>query len=140
MWREFADRPARVPRPRSWPVFGIVAAVVLLIGYILGQRWQGQIRDLMSAEPESVGSKLLFPLVAVLIFVGLVAAARGIRSLYRWAARRLERCFLPIFLSLFGLSTRFPSVTRSISSAAPITTTKPFAFGNRTARPPVRNK
>lgn len=91
VWREFADRPPRTPRPRSWRAFLIVAAVALLVAYVLGQRWQGQIRDLMSAEPESIGSKLLLPVVAVLVFVGVVAAARGIRSLYRWVARRLDR-------------------------------------------------
>ena len=91
VWREFADRSVREPRPRSWRVFLIVAAVALLISYVLGQRWQGQIRDLMSAEPERIGSKLLLPLVAVLVFVGLVAAARGVRSIYRWVARRLDR-------------------------------------------------
>ena len=47
VWREFADRSARAPRPRSWRVFLIVAAVALLVSYVLGQRWQGQIRDLM---------------------------------------------------------------------------------------------
>src|SRR6185503_19987705 len=57
----------------------------------LGQRWQGQIRDLMDAEPEAFGSKLWLPLVAVLVFVGLVAAARGIRRFFRWVARLLSR-------------------------------------------------
>ena len=31
VWREFADRPAREPRPWSWRVFLIVAAVALLV-------------------------------------------------------------------------------------------------------------
>ena len=55
VWREFADRPARPTRPRSWRVFLIAAPVLLLISYLLGQRWQGQIRDLMGAEPEAFG-------------------------------------------------------------------------------------
>lgn len=91
VWREFADRPARTSRARTWRVFLIVAAVALLVSYVLGQRWQGQIRDLMDAGPESIGSKLLLPVVAALVFVGLVAAARGIRSVYWWVAELLDR-------------------------------------------------
>src|SRR6476469_3659189 len=45
VWRDFADRPARPTRPRSWRVFLIVGAVLLVVCYLLGQRWQGQIRD-----------------------------------------------------------------------------------------------
>ena len=91
VWREFADRPVRPPRPRSWRVFLIVGSALLLISYVLGQRWQGQIRDLMDAEPESFGSKLLLPVAAALVFVGLVAAARGIRRFFWWVADLLSR-------------------------------------------------
>ena len=45
----------------------------------------------MDAEPEGFVSKLLLPVVAAIIFVGLVAAARGIRWIYRWVADRLGR-------------------------------------------------
>ena len=62
-------------------------AILLLVSYLLGQRWQGQIRDLMDAEPEGFGSKLWLPVVAVLVFVGLVAAARGIRRFFWWVGR-----------------------------------------------------
>src|SRR6478752_2630835 len=57
VWRDFADRPARRTRPRSWRAFLIAGPIILLICYLLGQRWQGQIRDLMDAEPEAFGSK-----------------------------------------------------------------------------------
>ena len=77
IWREFADRPARQSRRRSWRVFLVVGAVMLLAFFLLGQRWQGQIRDLMSAEPEGLGSKMLSPVMAVLVFVGLVAGGAG---------------------------------------------------------------
>ena len=79
------------PRRRSWRVFLVVGAVVLLVSFLLGQRWQGQIRDLMAAEPEGLGSKMLSPVMAVLVFVGLVAAGRGIRRFFRWVAGRLSR-------------------------------------------------
>src|SRR4029077_7556372 len=41
VWREFADRPARPPRPRSWRAFQIAGPLIVLISYVLGQRWQG---------------------------------------------------------------------------------------------------
>ena len=91
VWREFADRPAREPRRRSWPVFLIVAGVLIIACYLLGQRWQGQIRDLMNADGEGFVSKLLLPVVAVIVFVALIAASRGIRWVYRWVADRLGR-------------------------------------------------
>ncbi len=91
VWRQFADRPARPPRRRSWWVFGAVAAVALVTFYLLGQRWQDQTRLLVQAEPEDLGSRLVLPVVAALVFVGLVAAGRGIGKLYRWASRRLRR-------------------------------------------------
>jgi hypothetical protein len=52
-------------------VFRIAGPLLLLICYLLGQRWQGQIRDLVQAEPEGFGSKLWLPVVAMLVFVGL---------------------------------------------------------------------
>lgn len=91
IWREFADRPPRSTRPWAWRVFAIVAAIALLASYLLGQRWQGQIRTLVGAEPEDLGSRLILPVVAALVFVGLVAAGRGVRKVFRWAARRLSR-------------------------------------------------
>jgi uncharacterized membrane protein len=91
IWREFADRAVRPPRPRSWRVFQIAGPVILLISYLLGQRWQGQIRDLVQAEPEAFGSKLWMPVTAAVAFVGLVAAARGVRRFFWWVAARLSR-------------------------------------------------
>jgi uncharacterized membrane protein len=45
----------------------------------------------VQAEPENLASRLVLPVVAGLVFVGLVAAGRGVRKVYRWAARRLSR-------------------------------------------------
>src|SRR4051812_31468145 len=47
LWRQFADRPARPARTRSWRLFFIVGTVALLVSYLLGRRWQNQIRELM---------------------------------------------------------------------------------------------
>ncbi len=91
LWRQFADRPARPARPRSWRVFLIVGGIALVVSYLLGRRWQNQIRELMSVPAEGFGTPLLLPIVAVLVFVGLIAAGRGLRTLFRWVARGLER-------------------------------------------------
>lgn len=89
VWREFADRPARQPRAGAWRIFGIVAAVALVASLILGIRWQSQIRELMDVDPPNPFTLVLLPIVAVLIFVGLVALGRVIRKGYR----RLSQLF-----------------------------------------------
>ena len=91
LWRQFADRPARPARRRSWQVFFVVGGVALIGSYVLGLRWQLQIRELMSVPAEGFFAQLLLPLVGALVFVALVAAARGIRGLFRWVADRLGR-------------------------------------------------
>jgi uncharacterized membrane protein len=91
IWREFADRPPRPPRRLSWRIFWIAAPAVTVVSYLLGQRWQGQIRELTGAAPESLGSRVWLPVVAAGSFVALVAAGRGVRAGYRWLARRLQR-------------------------------------------------
>jgi uncharacterized membrane protein len=90
VWREYADRGPRVPRPRSWRVFLVTAAVALAVAFLLGQRWQGQIRELMGVEPE--GPSLVFvPLVAGVVFLLVLALGRGLRAVYRRLAALLER-------------------------------------------------
>src|SRR6476659_2673044 len=91
IWREFADRPPRPPRRLSWRIFWIAAPAVTVVSYLLGQRWQGQIRELTRAAPERLGSRVWLPVVAAGSFVALVAAGRGVRAGYRWLARRLQR-------------------------------------------------
>ncbi len=91
LWRQFADRPARPARPRSWRLFLVVGAVALLVSYLLGRRWQNQIRELMGVDAEPFAAQILLPIAGVLVFVGLVAASRGIRGLFRWVAGLLGR-------------------------------------------------
>ncbi len=91
IWREFADRPARPPRAWSWRIFWIAGSALTVVSYLLGQRWQSQIRELTGAAPESLGSRLLLPVFAAVSFVALVAAGRGVRAGYRWIARLLQR-------------------------------------------------
>jgi uncharacterized membrane protein len=91
IWREFADRPARTPRAGAWRIFFIVAAVTLVASLVLGIRWQAQIRELMDVSAPNPLALVLLPVVAVLIFVGLVALGRVIRNGYRWLSRLFSR-------------------------------------------------
>jgi uncharacterized membrane protein len=91
-WRAVADRDARPPRSMSWTLLAVATAVALPIAVVLGRYWQDRIRDLMGVAPDSVVSSLLvLPVAAVVPFVALVAAARGLRWLYRHLDRRLRR-------------------------------------------------
>jgi uncharacterized membrane protein len=95
-WRAVADRDARTPRPMSWPLLGVATAVALPVAIVLGRYWQDRIRDLMGVAPDPLLSPLLvLPLAAAVPFVALVAAARGLRWLYRHLDRRLRRWIGP---------------------------------------------
>ena len=50
IWRAFADREPRRPRRRSWLVFFISAAVLVVVSFGIGQYWQYQIRKLMGSR------------------------------------------------------------------------------------------
>jgi uncharacterized membrane protein len=91
VWREFADRPARAPSRRAWTVFTAVACVALLVSLVLGMRWQRQASLLVAEQPESRWTALLVPLVAVPVFVLLVALARVVRAGYHRLSALLAR-------------------------------------------------
>ncbi len=91
VWRQYADRDARRPSARARRILGIAAPAVLLVGILLGLRWQRQSAALIGTEPESVASALLVPVVGVLVFVVLVALGRTVRTAYRKLAGWLER-------------------------------------------------
>jgi uncharacterized membrane protein len=95
-WRAVADRDARTPRQASWPLLAVAAAVSLPVAIVLGRYWQERIRDLMGIASDPPASSLLvLPVAAVVPFVALVAAARGLRWLYRHLDRRLRRWIGP---------------------------------------------
>ncbi len=95
-WRAVADRDARTPRQASWPLLAVAAAVSLPVAIVLGRYWQDRIRELMGVATDPPASSLLvLPVAAVVPFVALVAAARGLRWLYRHLDRRLRRWIGP---------------------------------------------
>jgi uncharacterized membrane protein len=91
IWRAFADRDARQPRHRSWLVFLVSAAVLVVAFFGVGQYWQYEIRKLTGVTEYNVWLVVASPLVAALIFCLLLLIGRGLRGLYRWAARLLNR-------------------------------------------------
>jgi uncharacterized membrane protein len=91
IWRAFADRDPRPPRPGAWRVFAIAAAVALVVALVVGQWWQAQLRDLMDAPTPNPLLLVLLPLLGVAIFTGLVALSRSLRGAYHRAAERLKR-------------------------------------------------
>jgi uncharacterized membrane protein len=91
IWRAFADRDPRPPRPGAWRVFAIVAAVALVLALVLGRWWQAQLRDLMGAPTPNPLLLVLLPLVGIALFTGLVALSRSLRGAYHRVAERLQR-------------------------------------------------
>lgn len=91
IWREFADRPPRAPSRRAWAVLAVTAVLGSLVALLLGIRWHREGSALVSIEPESPAMALLVPPIAALLFVGLVAIGRTIRTGYRKLSGLLAR-------------------------------------------------
>lgn len=93
VWREFADRPPRVPSPTAWRRYAAVAVIVLALSLALGVWWQREAAVLVGLEPQSPWAALLVPPVAAVFCVVLVGAGRLVRQGYRrladWLAERM---------------------------------------------------
>lgn len=95
VWRALADREARPARRGAWKTFLVIGASLLVASFVLGQYWQYQIRALMGVAHFNVWFVVFSPLVAALMFGLLLLIGRGLRGLYRWAARILNRWIGP---------------------------------------------
>ena len=90
IWRAFAGRDARHSRHRSWGVFFISAAVLVVVSFGLGQYWQYEIRKLMGVTEYNIALVVASPFIAALIFCLILLIGRSLRGLYRWAAQLLS--------------------------------------------------
>jgi uncharacterized membrane protein len=72
-------------RRRAWQALAVAGPALVLISLGFGLYWQREIHLLMGLDPPEGFSSVGIVAVAVLVFAGLVAIARGVR----WAARRL---------------------------------------------------
>lgn len=91
VWDAFAGREGRPAGRRAWWIFGGVAALAYVAAAVYGRYWQARIRELMDAPADSALSLVIVPAVAVVVFVALVALARGVHRLYRWLVVLLNR-------------------------------------------------
>ncbi len=91
IWRAFADRDPWHPRRRSWLVFYISAAVLVVVSFGLGQYWQHEIRKLTGVTEYNIALVVASPFVAALVFGLILLIGRGLRGLYRWVAHLLGR-------------------------------------------------
>ena len=95
IWRAFADRDARPARRWAWLTFFIAAAVLYVAGFGLGQYWQHEIRKLMGVTDYNIPLVVASPVVAAAVFCLFLLIGRGLRGLYRWAAKLLSRWIGP---------------------------------------------
>jgi uncharacterized membrane protein len=91
IWRAFADRGARRPRRWAWLAFFISAAVLYAASFGLGQYWQYLIRTMMGATDYNIPLVVASPFIAAAVFGLILMIGRGLRGLYRWAAKLLDR-------------------------------------------------
>ncbi len=91
IWRAFADRGPRRPRRWAWRTFFISAGVLSAVAFGLGQYWQYEIRQLMGVTDYNIPLVIASPFIAVLAFCLFLLIGRGIRGLYRWTAKLLDR-------------------------------------------------
>ena len=95
IWRAFADREARPARRWAWLTFFIAGAVLLAVAFGLGQYWQYETRKLMGVTDYSIPLAVATLPIAALIFGLFVLVGRGLRGLYRWGSKLLNRWIGP---------------------------------------------
>jgi uncharacterized membrane protein len=95
IWRAFADREARRPRRWAWRVFLIAGPVLFAVSFGFGQYWQYEIRKLMGVTDYSIPLVVAEPFVAALTFGLFLLIGRGLRGVYRWLAKLLNRWIGP---------------------------------------------
>jgi uncharacterized membrane protein len=78
-------------RRRAWQVLAAAGALLVVVMLWLGVGWQREIHELMGLDAPEAYSAVGVVVVAVLVFVLLVAIGRGVRRLARWLIRGLGR-------------------------------------------------
>ena len=91
IWRAFADRDPRPPRPWAWPAFFIGGGILYAVSFGIGQYWQYEIRGLMGVTDYNIPLVIASPFIAALVFCLILLIGRAIRGLYRWLAKLLNR-------------------------------------------------
>ena len=76
--------------------------MLLVVCFGLGQYWQYQLRKLMGVTDYNMALVVASPFVAALVFCLILLIGRGLRGLYRWVARLLNRWIGPRAASAVG--------------------------------------
>jgi uncharacterized membrane protein len=90
-WRAVADREERPTQTRSWWILGGFAVFWLTLALWRGQKWQGEIRDLMGVETPGPTWIVVLPVAAIVSFWLILGISRGLRWLYRKVYALLDR-------------------------------------------------
>ena len=82
------------PRRSAWLVVGVAALVGTLVMLAAYLRWENRLRDLVGLDRIGIGSPLLMLVVGAILFVVMLAVARGLKAAGRVVGRFVGR-FLP---------------------------------------------
>jgi uncharacterized membrane protein len=88
-------RPSPAVRRRAWQVLAVLGVVLGIVMLWLGQRWQGEIHRLMGLDAPATYTVGGTVVVAVLVFVALVAVGRLVRRITRGLTRLGGRILPP---------------------------------------------
>ena len=78
-------------RRLAWQALAVAGPALVRLALGFGLYWPRQLPLLMGLDPPEVFSSVGILVVAVLVFAGLVAIARGVRRAARWLVRALGR-------------------------------------------------
>jgi uncharacterized membrane protein len=82
-----------VARRRAWLALAISAAVGTVVGLVAYVRWENELRDLVGVSDIGVGSLLQMLLLAIVLFVVLLAVSRGLKAAGRGVGGLAGRFF-----------------------------------------------
>ncbi len=80
-------RPSPRTTRRAWRVLAVAGAVFTIAVLVAGWRWQADLHELMGLGAPAGYDSVLIAVLALLVFVGLVALGRVLRRLTGWVLR-----------------------------------------------------
>jgi uncharacterized membrane protein len=133
--RRVSDRT----RQRAWRVLLAIGLLGSLAVAWAGRQWQAEVRQLMDMPDAAAPSIPTALIVAVVVFVVLVALGRGIRRFFHWVMRQLQR-FLPVKiakgLALAAVAVLLAALVNDVIVANVLTAMdETFATANRESFP-----
>ncbi len=81
-------RPSPGTIRRAWRALAVAGAAFTIVVLVAGWRWQADLHELMGLDAPAGYDSALIAVLALLVFVGLVALGRVLRRLTGWVLRR----------------------------------------------------